>query len=270
MARPRARGQDRERHGSPVGRPGADARKRRARTRRPALARLGSHLFFLLFLFLAALSAPLPGQAAAGEAGERLAGRSAAHRRSEASPLPRQVACVPGAARAPAAASSRALERAYAASRLGAASAPGCGPRRRPRWREARVAHVIDGDSLAVRVGRRRVEVRVAGIDAPEWRQPFGREARAYLDRLVGHGRVRLRRRARDRYGRTVADVRLADGRRLALVMVAAGLAWHDDRYHRDAELAAAEARARRLRLGLWARPCPEPPWRYRRRHPRR
>jgi endonuclease YncB( thermonuclease family) len=71
--------------------------------------------------------------------------------------------------------------------------------------------YVIDGDSL--RVESR--EVRLAGIDAPEYRQsctdaagaawPCGREARTALERIVRGGAVSCRTAQQDRYGRALA-----------------------------------------------------------------
>lgn len=63
-------------------------------------------------------------------------------------------------------------------------------------------AQVIDGDSL--RVGS--VEVRLWGIDAPEWHEPGGAQATAYLRSLVRGQDVNCETRDTDRYGRTVAQ----------------------------------------------------------------
>lgn len=132
------------------------------------------------------------------------------------------------------------------------------------------VVRVVDGDSLVTALGERRIEVRVADIDAPEWRQAYGRAARELASGLVAGGAVRLRVRARDQHGRLVCDVYLADGRSLGHLLVASGLAWHDGRYRANAGLAALEVAARQARFGLWAAARPEPPWDFRKRMPRR
>jgi len=64
-----------------------------------------------------------------------------------------------------------------------------------------------------------------------------------------------------DRYGRTVADVILPDGRVLNRELVAAGLAWWYRRYSKDENLGQLEAAARTARRGLWADKNPMPPW---------
>lgn len=87
-------------------------------------------------------------------------------------------------------------------------------------------AEVIDGDTI--RVGGR--SVRIVGIDAPELRGACQREvrlARQARDRmavLVRHGVV-LELRGSDRYRRQLAVVRDRQGRDLARIMIAEGLA---------------------------------------------
>jgi endonuclease YncB( thermonuclease family) len=138
------------------------------------------------------------------------------------------------------------------------------------RAEEIRIVEVIDGDSLRVMAGKRRLEVRLADVDAPEARQSYGRSAAALARRLALGQRGHMRSRARDAYGRIVADVYLSDGRSLGHLLVAAGLAWHDPRFRAKPNLAALQESARRARRGLWEEPRPVPPWDYRRRHRRR
>jgi endonuclease YncB( thermonuclease family) len=117
--------------------------------------------------------------------------------------------------------------------------------------------HVIDGDSLRID-GR---EIRLAGIDAPEYRQsctdargaewPCGREARLALERLVRAGGVACKTALEDRYGRALARCRSAAAGDLADALARQG--WADgagDR--RVAEPSAAIAEARRAKRGIW------------------
>jgi endonuclease YncB( thermonuclease family) len=126
------------------------------------------------------------------------------------------------------------------------------------------VARVVDGDTVEVKgVGR----VRLHGIDAPELAQPYGAEAKGYLEMLIGGGRVELRRTDRDRYGRVVAWIDLSDGKTVQDRLLAAGLAWWYEEYAPGADwLAATEAAARQAGRGLWAEKDPTPPWEWRRR----
>jgi len=50
----------------------------------------------------------------------------------------------------------------------------------------AGVVHVIDGDGLIVIAGAKHIQVRLAGIDAPELRQPSGQPSRQSLLSLCG------------------------------------------------------------------------------------
>ncbi len=70
----------------------------------------------------------------------------------------------------------------------------------------------------------------------------------------------------RDRYGRTVGDVLLRDGRSLNREQVRAGFAWWYRRYAPDDEiLKQLEQEARDAQRGLWADPHAVPPWEWRR-----
>src|SRR4051794_32758078 len=88
----------------------------------------------------------------------------------------------------------------------------------------ARVAQVVDGDTVRVRVGAREESVRLLGIDTPETHKPGtpiecgGPQASAYLTKLAPPGtKVTLESDPSqdevDRYGRTLAYVRLPGGR---------------------------------------------------------
>jgi micrococcal nuclease len=131
------------------------------------------------------------------------------------------------------------------------------------------VTHVTDGDSIWVRgiSGNAPVEVRLQGIDAPEICQAFGKEARDALAARVLRRQVAVASRARDQYGRVLGQVSAA-GEDLGLWMVSRGYAW-SYRYRRDSgPYAAAEATARRARLGLWSLATPPvEPRAFRKRH---
>jgi micrococcal nuclease len=50
----------------------------------------------------------------------------------------------------------------------------------------ARVVHVVDGDTLDVLIGEKRVRVRLSEIDAPESRQAYGHRSRQPLIQVCG------------------------------------------------------------------------------------
>jgi len=129
---------------------------------------------------------------------------------------------------------------------------------------EWKVVSVHDGDTLtAVDASNTQHKVRLAGIDAPETKQPFGTKARERLAELTLRKVVRVNVHSHDQYGRLVADIEAA-GQGVNKRMVADGMAWHYARYSKDAGLAAAEREARAARRGLWADKAPVPPWEWR------
>ena len=71
----------------------------------------------------------------------------------------------------------------------------------------------------------------------------------------------------RDRYGRTVGEVVLPDGKVLNQELVRAGLAWwYRDYAAGDSRLALLEQEARAAGRGVWSDPRAVPPWEYRKR----
>ena len=125
------------------------------------------------------------------------------------------------------------------------------------------VVGVADGDTLRVVCAGRETTVRLRDIDAPEWRQPYGRRARKELSALV-HGRdVQLEGDELDYYGRLLATVWI-DGINVNREMTRRGYAWAYRRYLRDPALVEDEHEARRERAGLWADDAPMPPWEFR------
>ncbi len=96
----------------------------------------------------------------------------------------------------------------------------------------ARVARIVDGDTLHVEVDGRDETVRLFGINAPEVGQPCADEATARL-RALAAGEVRLLpdARNRDRYGRLLRYVYARDGLSIDAALVAEGLAlaWRKD-----------------------------------------
>ena len=126
------------------------------------------------------------------------------------------------------------------------------------------VERVTDGDTIVLDNGAR---VRLHAIDAPERDQPFGSQATAALDYMVG-GSVYVVEVDTDRYGRTVGQLYHAkEGYDINASMVCAGLAWWYERYAKDSELLRdCELDARGAGKGLWSDPEPVPPWQWRRR----
>lgn len=137
-----------------------------------------------------------------------------------------------------------------------------------------RVVGVADGDTVTVLdADKTQHKIRVAGIDAPEKKQPFGQRSKASMSDLVPS--------KRDRYGRLIEKVLVADPSCTArtcpktldagLAQVTTGMAWWYRHYAREQttedagayEFAEQEARARHV--DLWRDADPTAPWDWRR-----
>lgn len=127
-----------------------------------------------------------------------------------------------------------------------------------------RVVGVMDGDTLAVLdAGNQEHRVRLAEIDAPEKRQPYGQRSKQSLSGLCFGRDAVIEDRGRDRYGRIIGRVNCG-GVDTSAEQVRRGMAWVYDRYVTDRTLYAIQEEARAARLGLWSDPAPVPPWEYR------
>lgn len=130
------------------------------------------------------------------------------------------------------------------------------------------VVGVYDGDTVTLSTGDK---IRLAGIDAPEIKQPFGIESRNALRSAILHKPVTVSWFKVDRYGRKVGKIyyrRVDQNWR----QVHGGLAWHYKTYASEqsprdqARYSRAEITARSTRLGLWSDPTAIPPWEFRRK----
>jgi micrococcal nuclease len=144
-----------------------------------------------------------------------------------------------------------------------------------PRTLVASVQRVSDGDTIiALTATGTKLRIRLLGIDAPEIPhgkkpgQPYGEEARDYLDHLIGGKTVRVDAYGPDRYRRILAVI-WDEQVNVNLLLVAMGYA----EVYRGApcqaqcrELEQAEAKARHDRVGMWAQRNYESPAVFRRR----
>lgn len=133
-----------------------------------------------------------------------------------------------------------------------------------------KVVEVIDGDSMIVLDEKQeRHLVRLAGADAPEQNQDFGKKSKKFLSDMVLEKSVSVTGTRIDRNGEFVGRV-LVYGRDVSLEMVIAGYAWHYKQYpneqsERDRQLfEGAELHARKSRFNLWSDSKPVPPWEFR------
>jgi len=121
-------------------------------------------------------------------------------------------------------------------------------------------AYIFDGDTFRTRSGER---IRLLGINTPEVahndqrEQAYAKEAKRRLSQLILGKSVQLRldREKQDKYGRTLAQVYLRDGRWVNKILVAEGLAHvytFAPNFHWTDALLRSEQIARRDMRGLW------------------
>ncbi len=115
-----------------------------------------------------------------------------------------------------------------------------------------RVVGVADGDSVTCldETGQQQ-KVNLAGIDAPETSQEYGRASREALAGMVFGRVVEVLDQGRDTSGTWIARL-FVDGSDVSREMVATGNAWCDAAAN-DPGLTAAQAEAQARQLGLWA-----------------
>lgn len=134
-----------------------------------------------------------------------------------------------------------------------------------------RTSRVVDGDSVeAITRGKER-RIRIAGIDAPEYRQDYGKEARTALASLVEGRLVLFVPYGRERYGRQLCSLIILSGI-VSWWMAIGGHAWPESRMTRILHLPA-----RTMRRGLWGGSAELPalwrrrtPWKPATQRPRR
>ena len=129
------------------------------------------------------------------------------------------------------------------------------------------VVGVIDGDTIEVMHNGKAQRVRLHGIDCPEKGQPFGNNAKQATSTLIFAQQVTLEIHGKDKYGRVLADVRLADGTSVNQELIKDGRCWWYRQYApNDTTLEKLETEAIEAGRGLWSDPEPVPPWEWRRR----
>jgi len=128
-----------------------------------------------------------------------------------------------------------------------------------------KVIRVLDGDTIEVLINKDPVRIRLADIDCPEKKQPFGQAAKKYVLKIAAQKIVTVESKTKDRYGRTIGEVFLPNGDSLNRLLIRDGYAWHYKKYSKDESLAKLENKARKHKVGLWQDKNPIAPWEWRR-----
>jgi endonuclease YncB( thermonuclease family) len=125
---------------------------------------------------------------------------------------------------------------------------------------------VYDGDTFTVNTGETEYKIRLEHIDAPEKYQEYGKEAKLYLENLLGKDVVYIKvdLEAERSYKRIIGTVKTSDEIDVSKELVRQGLAWWYRKYSDDPSYENLELTARLQKLGVWNQDYPIAPWMYR------
>ena len=126
-----------------------------------------------------------------------------------------------------------------------------------------KVEKVIDGDTVYGLLGDKTYKIRLAEIDAPERDQPFGRQSKIFLRKLLVDGEFDSHISSEDQYGRYIARL-YSNGIDINRKMVSEGMAWVYDYYVIDKTFYLNQEDAQKLKKGIWSKRYPAPPWEWR------
>jgi len=130
---------------------------------------------------------------------------------------------------------------------------------------QGKVKAVIDGNTLEVVTDEGDTyKIKLSGADCPEIGQSFGKEAKAYTEKLVTSKKVTITMIKRDRHGVRHGQVEFGKNKVLNEMLVKDGYAWVPER-NNDQALNDLQATAQTEKKGLWKTETPTPPWVYRR-----
>jgi endonuclease YncB( thermonuclease family) len=138
-----------------------------------------------------------------------------------------------------------------------------------------KVVRIVDGDTIVVEAEEARYWVRLAAIDSPEKKQPWGESSTRSLRRLLASREVLADWYTKDRWGRLIGYVKVAPPDcpecdltlDAGLYQLTVGMAWHFTRYAKEqspevrGQYAFAEYEARAKKVGLWSDSEPMSPW---------
>ncbi len=130
---------------------------------------------------------------------------------------------------------------------------------------KAEVIKVIDGDSIKVQSAKEKIEIRLYGIDAPEYDQPFAAHSKKYVKKKLQGKNVEIVPVDTDRYGRLVAIVRRGD-KIINEQLLDQGLAWYYPKYCKKRICSSwkkTNKKAKKEKKNIWSEPSPVAPWKW-------
>lgn len=126
-----------------------------------------------------------------------------------------------------------------------------------------KITRIVDGDTYIFNYNER---VRLYDVDCPELSQPYGKEAQNFATDLLLDKEVFLDRKGKDKYGRTLADIRFKKyASTVNLCMLSRGFAFVSRRYCHNQRLIKEFEYAKQYKQGMFSNSNWESPYNYRR-----
>jgi len=129
----------------------------------------------------------------------------------------------------------------------------------------AKIVAIKDGDTVVALLDNKTQEtLRLADVDCPENRQPFGKNAKQFTSSQVFGKNVTFYRVGKDRYRRTIAKIFYDNEKYLSAEIIKAGFGWWYYKASKNFNLKDVEILAKKKKLGLWSDKNAIAPWDFR------
>ena len=132
---------------------------------------------------------------------------------------------------------------------------------------EGKVTGIKDGDNYIVFYNVSGQTNRLAHIDCPEKKQPFGTKAKQFASDFYFGKFVKLNHKDKyDRNNRLIPKIILTNGLNVNKELVNNGLAWHFKKYSNNQDYAELVVNARNILIGIRSEPNQIAPWDWRKK----
>lgn len=129
----------------------------------------------------------------------------------------------------------------------------------------AKIVAIKDGDTVVALLDNKTQEIlRLADVDCPENRQPFGKNAKQFTSSQVFGKNIIFYRVGKDRYRRTIAKIFYDNEKYLSAEIIKAGFGWWYYKASKNFKLKDVEILAKKKKLGLWSDKNAIAPWDFR------
>ena len=129
----------------------------------------------------------------------------------------------------------------------------------------AKIVAIKDGDTVVALLDNKTQEtLRLADVDCPENRQPFGKNAKQFTSSQVFGKNVTFYKVGKDRYRRTIAKIFYDNEKYLSAEIIKAGFGWWYYKASKNFKLKDVEILAKKKKLGLWSDKNAVAPWDFR------